>query len=127
MKIYTGYFAKLKYYTNNGLIPISIARKNPEWYIGHSCTYFAPSYDLLSRYRKNEISSEEYTKIYLNQLNKDTVKEKLDKIESKLGDVSVVLLCYEKPSDFCHRHVLAKYIKDNLNIDIIEYTQIEPG
>lgn len=123
MKIYTGYFAKLKLYKEKGLIPISIALKNPDWYIGHTCSYFAPSYDLLSRYKKNEIDSDKYTIIYLNQLDKNIVHTKLTNIKTKCENKPIIFLCYEKPSDFCHRHLLAKYIKDNFNVNVQEYTE----
>lgn len=123
MEIYTGYFAKLNDYKKAGLIPISIARKSPDWYVGHSCTYFAPSYDLLSKYKKGEIDSNEYTNIYLNQLDKNTIKEKLSKIKMKCENKPIILLCYEKPTDFCHRHLLAKCIKDNFNLNVQEYVE----
>lgn len=25
----------------------------------------------------------------------------------------IALVCYEKPSDFCHRHLVAKWLKEN--------------
>ena len=32
----------------------------------------------------------------------------------------VVLLCYEKRGDFCHRHLLAKFLEEKLTINIDE-------
>lgn len=26
-------------------------------------------------------------------------------------DIHVALICYEKPSDFCHRHLIAKWLR----------------
>jgi uncharacterized protein (DUF488 family) len=31
------------------------------------------------------------------------------------------MLCYEKPEDFCHRHILADFLNEKLNLDIKEY------
>jgi len=30
-------------------------------------------------------------------------------VKEKIGD-NVVLCCYEKPGDFCHRHILIKWL-----------------
>ena len=32
----------------------------------------------------------------------------------------VVLLCYEKPPQFCHRHLVAKWLEKELNIKVEE-------
>ena len=36
------------------------------------------------------------------------------------GGHDVILLCFEKPGEFCHRHLVAQWLKSNLNIDVIE-------
>ena len=115
--IYTGYFAKTKLYEDNGLIPISIARHTPKWFNGKSEPILAPSEGLLA-YNKDIIGEYEYENVYRDELSakKDNIKEVLDKYSNK----NVILLCYEKSSDFCHRHLLAEYAKNNFNIDIKE-------
>ena len=30
-------------------------------------------------------------------------------------------MCYEKPGDFCHRHLLADFLNENLGLDIKEF------
>lgn len=121
MKVYTGYFPKLKSYINEGLIPISIARYSPKWYDGDGDSYFAPSPELLSGYKSGEISADKYTEIYLNQLNRDEVYSHIIALKDKYENKSIILLCYEAPDDFCHRHVLAKYIKDNYGVKVEEF------
>ncbi|KKM90780.1 hypothetical protein LCGC14_1235320, partial [marine sediment metagenome] len=32
----------------------------------------------------------------------------------------VTLLCYEKPPKFCHRHIVAHWFENNLDVDIRE-------
>lgn len=29
------------------------------------------------------------------------------------GHDDIALICYEKPSDFCHRHLVAQWLRDN--------------
>ena len=121
MKIYTGYFAKIKEYKEAGLIPISIARFTPKWYDGDEEKYFAPSFRLLSRYKDKEIDIQDYTKDYLEGLDKDSVHFHLKLIQQKNNNQPIVLCCYEKPADFCHRHLLADYIKRELKVQVTEF------
>ena len=47
----------------------------------------------------------------------------LNEIDKELLDIEnkeVVLLCYEKGEDFCHRHILSKYLESKHNIKIDE-------
>lgn len=109
MSIYTGYFAQLKKYEKDGLIPISIARVTPEWFNGAELKDLAPSFSLLKRYKNNTISEEDYRAEYLQQLD----KVKCGKVLRQLTEDDVVLLCYEKVGKFCHRHILAEYLSDS--------------
>lgn len=42
---------------------------------------------------------------------------------SKEDNVNIVLLCYEKPEDFCHRHLVADWLNSSkiLPYDIKEW------
>lgn len=120
MKFYTGYFSYVKRYEEAGLLPISIARYSPKWYTGYRVPFFAPSKDLLSRYKNGITSKEEYEKEYMAYLdqNYEVIKEYF---EDASDGCNIVFCCYEKPSDFCHRHLLAKWVTNNLGIEMKEY------
>lgn len=108
----TSYFAKYK--GENG---VSISLSSPQWFKGRQYKKLAPPWNLLSGYKAGTISEEEYIRIYNKQ-----VLDKLDpnKVYEELGE-NAVLMCWEKSSDFCHRHLAAKWLEDNLNIKIEEY------
>lgn len=118
--IYTGYYAKLKEYIKVGLTPISIAGKAPDFYNGIQFKKFAPSWNIFSKWKNNEIDNEQYTELFkneiLNKLNKEEVKNFLNSFEN-----DIILLCYEKSGDFCHRHVVADWIKTNLLLEVKEF------
>ena len=77
---------------------------------------FAPTKELLSQYRKKEISWEEYTDAYLNLLEARDIKNTVD-IESLH---ECCLLCSEHTPDKCHRRLLAEYLQQiNSKIEII--------
>ena len=109
--IYTGYFAQLKKYQEAGLTPVSIARITPSWYQGYVIPELAPSKSLLYRYKAGEVTQDAYIKEYTQQLDHMRWGGLMKKLKT-YGD-DVVLLCYEKSSDFCHRHILAEYLTES--------------
>jgi uncharacterized protein (DUF488 family) len=68
---------------------------------------FAPTQDLLKRYRDKELTWDEYEREYLELLRDRNIVENLD-LESLDG---ACLLCSEHLPDNCHRRLLAEYIQ----------------
>ena len=125
--IYTTYFANLKHLPPN-VIPIAISAKVPDWYTGLRYSKLAPKYynSVLMRWR---YSSADYAE-YFNQniLNNLNITKVLDELQVMLPedikmqmqgpfwrneDWHVVLICYEKPDDICHRHLVSQWLRDN--------------
>ena len=118
--IYTGYYSKIKEYADSGLTLLSISRTKPEF--AKSCIdipQLFPSNKILWDYKKGKIDEMEYTSKYLDQLNELGV-DRIIKMIQIFGD-NVVLLCWESPEKFCHRHILADYINKNSNINVEEF------
>ena len=118
--IYTGYYSKIKEYVDSGLKLLSISRTKPEF--AKSCIdipQLFPSDKILWDYKKGKIDEMEYTSKYLNQLN-ELGADRIIKMIQIFGD-NVVLLCWESPEKFCHRHILADYINKNSNINVEEF------
>lgn len=112
--LYTSYFANIKKLPNN-IIPISISLKSPKWYKGFEYKKLAPSYNILVNYKTD------YDEVkYIERFN-DEILSKLDasQVISELNrfaggsDKNIVLLCYETPLEFCHRHLVAKWLNKN--------------
>ena len=85
---------------------ISIARKNPYGFAGEKYADLAPSADLLKRYKTGEVDDVQYTAEYREQLAKLDAKKVAADLAGK------ILLCYEK-NGFCHRHLVAEWLKAN--------------
>lgn len=62
-----------------------------------------------------KISEEENTKYYIEQYYKE-VLSRLDPMETYEELKYDVLLCYEEPGEFCHRHIVAEWF--NLLLDV---------
>lgn len=112
MMIYTGYFAQMSKYQELGLTSVSIARYSPKWFTGYCLKDLAPSDSLLRGYKDGQISIEGYKKQYLQQLERVRWTDVLNRLE-KIAPDGAVLCCYEKPSDFCHRHILSEYMRES--------------
>lgn len=120
MRIYTTYFANLKKIPSN-IIPISICGKAPQGYQGIQYKTLAPKYGFFMEWKQNHDND-----FYIQHFNAE-VLDKLDPaivlkhLETMSGGQDIVLVCYEKPGDFCHRHLVAKWLNEKLGLDVKEY------
>jgi hypothetical protein len=115
MEIYTGNFANVKKYEAAGYIPVSIARYPLRYYTGLRYSKLAPLDWMLKLPEREYIT--EYNSRILGALNPSTIVDELNFL-SKGKDV--VLLCYEKEGDFCHRRLVAKWLENHLSINVPE-------
>lgn len=125
--IYTSYFTKLKSLPEN-IIPISICGKAPDWYKGLQYKKLAPKYDFFMEWKKTH-DNDYYIKCFneqvLDKLNVLTVmRDLIDLVNSTENHIGkeIALICYEKPSDFCHRHLVADWLRKN-GLQCEEWTQ----
>ena len=113
--IYTSYFANIKNLPEN-LRLISIARSTPKYVNCEKCQELFPDWGIINLVKSNPCkeSEEKYTEVYKKQLEKLDAEEIANKLQNS------ILLCYEKPGDFCHRHLVAKWLRES-GISCIEY------
>lgn len=112
MKIYTSYFGNMRN-IDDDKICISICRKAPDWYHGWEYKALAPSYDLLMEWKRTK-NEEEYVKRFMEEvLYKIDVREVIKSLTSMSNGKDIVLLCYETPDEFCHRHLVAEWLTNN--------------
>ena len=127
MKLYTSYFAKVKQLKEMGLKLVCVAGYAPKFFYDTPDARFIPElapkrcwwrvwHDKFKDNLNSPESIEWYTNIY-----RDTVLSNLNStnVVEKLGD-NAVMLCYEKPGDFCHRHLIADWISKNAGITVEE-------
>lgn len=114
--IYTSYFAKLKSLPKN-VVPISICGKAPDWYKGLQYKKLAPKYDFFMKWKETH-DNDYYIKCFNEQvLSKldvsNVIRDLIDLIPKDNIDKTICLVCYEKSSDFCHRHLVADWLNRN--------------
>ena len=107
--IYTTYFSKLRSLPKN-VIPISICGKVPNGYNGLQYKKLAPKYDFFIRWKENR-DNNYYISCFNNQVLSELNPEQVinDLIAMAAGK-DIALVCYEKPEEFCHRHLVADWL-----------------
>lgn len=107
--LYTTYFAKLRALPEN-IIPVSICGKAPSWYAGRQYNKLAPKYGFFSEWKKTHDNN-----YYIRCFNEQVLslldpQQVVDELKALAGSEDIALVCYERPSDFCHRHLVANWL-----------------
>jgi hypothetical protein len=93
---------------------VAICRGLPRGWQGRAYKPLAPSWKLV----KAGLSREAFIKAYRAEV--------LDKLDARqvlhdLGGDDFVLLCWEPPGEFCHRLVVAAWLKKELGLEVPEF------
>lgn len=110
--MYTSYFAQLRNLSDD-VVPVAICGKAPEWYPGLQYKKLAPRYGFFMEWKRNHDNN-----YYIKHFNEEVLstldaQEVYKEICQLAGSENVVLLCYEKSGDFCHRHLVAKWFREH--------------
>lgn len=104
----TSYFASKLWQGKN---TVAISQGVPKSYKGRTYKALAPSWALVkvkdeAEYRRR------YKEEVLSRLNPEQVLK-------DLGE-DAVLLCWEKPGEFCHRQLVAEWLQETLGVAVTE-------
>lgn len=122
---YTSYYANYENIPKN-YICVPISRVVPDGFSDYpnitiiKDNFIAPDDNLLFDYKNGRIDEIEYKKRYINKIctyinSCDRFNDLFDwakAVDKHYGDEydGIVFLCYEKPGDFCHRHIFSKLL-----------------
>lgn len=78
---------------------------------------FAPSWKMVMDYRRGLITEDEYKEEYLELLrtklfNKECMLVVPDELKMLMDKPRIVLVCFCKKAEFCHRVLLAEYLSE---------------
>lgn len=114
MKIWTTYFAAIKKLPLDRILPISICGKPIEGWEYPQYKKLAPSWSIYKEY-KDSLDQERYIcRFHEEILGSLSREEVLKDLEELSQGKDVALVCYEKPGDFCHRHIVAEWLGNNI-------------
>lgn len=123
---YYAKFSRLPKEEQDKYIPIRISNTKPKWFPYDCLDYsiLSPDTVYVNDIKNNNITEEDFEKAYISYLELlnilEDALESLKEMEDNVDLGEPILLCYETSSNFCHRHILRKYLKEYKNIDIEE-------
>lgn len=115
LPMYTSYFANWRNYPTDKYQPIAVVRTTPKYYHYMNIPELAPP-EKIKHYPHETLAI-----IYREYLdNNRSARGICIQIAKICGDKIPVLLCYEKPHDFCHRHILREWLIAERGVNITE-------
>ncbi len=114
MNIFTSYYGAPQRVPG----PVAISLKIPDGFRGELFPDLAPTAALEEAYRSGRIDEDRYIAIYLDLLKERRLTP--DAVLRRLP-FTCTLMCWEKPYQFCHRHVVAKWLRDHAGVEVREY------
>lgn len=114
--IYTSYFANWRNFPE-GSLKIGVTRFPPAyWKDEINIENLAPSVETLRQYQNKFLDEYIFKQLYVRELEDRGLQA--DGVRRILNDLAkdrdIVLCCYEKPEDFCHRHILAEWLGEDV-------------
>lgn len=115
MKIWTSYFANIRNIDLDKIMPIAICGKAIDGWTYPQYKRLAPSWSIYKEY-KDSLDRERYVRRFTAEILSGLDRSEVMRDLENLSDgKDIVLVCYEKPGDFCHRHLIAEWLdKDNI-------------
>lgn len=107
------------YNTYKGNDGVGISYIIPSFWKGEIYPQLAPSRNVLLSVKNKTIDRNMYIELYNKHLSSLDINVIYDNLKDK------VLLCWEPAGQFCHRQLVAQWIKDNLQIDVEEWQPIK--
>ncbi|EHP1586526.1 hypothetical protein KN894_003412 [Salmonella enterica] len=70
----------------------------------------------------NSVSEAKYNELFKNEiLARLDPQRTWDELHAMTGSYEPVLLCWERPGEFCHRHLVAGWFERELGVTVSEY------
>lgn len=116
----TGYFKQIKDNLSFGYVSISLyPSKNKN--VSYEFKSLAPNWKLSKMYKSKQLSDSEFEKEYLEHLNNLDAKTIFEQINFLTGNSEPILMTHGNKSSFCHRHIVAQWFEENLEVEIEEF------
>jgi len=96
---------------------VSIANSAPQFYQGPTYRPLVPPWRLVKAYKEEKIDEVGYIDEYYKQLMQLDPQEVYNEL-FVIHNENPVLLCWEPAGEFCHRRIVAEWLRDTLGIEV---------
>ena len=119
----TGCFKQVSDGHTNGYVSISLYPSKNE-FINHEYKSLAPNWKLLENLNKKKITEGQFIKLYKEQLFSLNAKTVYEDIKSLVTGFEPIIMTNVSKKKFCHRHLVAEWLENELGIVIEEYKEV---
>ena len=116
----TGCFKNIEDEKNNGFISISLYPSNND-FVKYEYKSLAPNWKLFENLKSKKITEEKFIQTYSEQLNSLNPSMVFEDLQTMVSGFEPILMTNGTKKKFCHRHLVANWFENNLNLDIEEY------
>jgi len=103
------YTSTIRYKGPGKILDITVKNKHPFGYA------FAPTWSMVMDYKKYK-DEESYITLYNAILRLSNTKSKLEQLSKMCHEQDVVLVCFCRAENFCHRFLLAQHLVKNYQV-----------
>ena len=116
----TGCFKYIDEEKNNGFISISLYPSNNDL-VKYEYKSLAPNWKLFENLKSKKITQEKFILTYNEQLASLDPSTVFEDLKTLVSGFEPILMTNGTKKKFCHRHLVANWFENNLNLDIEEY------
>jgi len=116
----TGFFKQIDEEKTNGFISISLYSSDNE-FVKHEYKSLAPNWKLFENLKSKKITEDKFIVSYEEQLDSLNPSIVFADLNSLVSGFEPILMTNGTKKKFCHRHLVANWLQNKLNIEIEEY------
>ena len=116
----TGCFKQVNDGQPNGYVSISLYPSKND-FVNYEYKSLAPNWKLFENLNKKKITEDQFIKLYKEQLFSLNPKTVYEDIKSLVTGFEPILMTGVSKKKFCHRHLVAEWLENELGIIIEEY------
>lgn len=124
IEVRTGYYRQIRKYREMGYHAIAISLMVPRWAINdidRRIFSLAPTQSILDTLPDEALYTRRFREeVLLRADARKLYDEEIEHYVKVAGRAKAVLLCYESPEKFCHRHLVAQWFKEQIGLDVTE-------
>ena len=116
----TGCFKQVNDGQTNGYVSISLYPSKND-FVNYEYKSLAPNWKLFENLNKKKITEGQFIKLYKEQLFSLNAKTVYEDIKSLVTGFEPIIMTNVSKKKFCHRHLVAEWLENELGIVIEEY------
>ena len=116
----TGYFKQIIDVQKNAFISISLYPSNNE-FVNYEYKSLAPNWKLYENLKSKKISEDQFITAYKEQLELMNPNKVYDDLNTLVSGLEPILMTDGSKKKFCHRHLVAEWLENEVGIIIEEY------